>query len=311
MTPKEAIKGKKVFIYARVSTDGQEGTIPDQIKTIEEGLKELGFSGKAEVYSEQESGSRNPIEDEKFRPQLAAMLKAVHASKKPPVIVVRDIQRFTRDPYDLGELYNPLRRKGITIISINERMALGTKKEPEPNSDLVAPIFVAAGGLELTTRAKQTKQGLERSKEKGVLQGGTINLYRKDALEPRGELRRYLKTDMSQREMATRLGKSTSWVRKNKATLARIALEGGDELLQDYIDTINLIRDFMNEKDEDTRGSKATRRMKTVDRMTSGYMNDPAGMGKGAPVGGFSKPTRKDLEEYYDNFGLYKVKPKR
>jgi len=303
MTPKEAIKGKKIFIYARVSTGGQEGTIPDQIKTIEEGLKELGFSGKAEVYSDVESGTRNPIEDIKYRPQLAAMLEAVHASKKTPVIVVRDIQRFSRDPYDLGELYNPLRRKDIPIISINERMVLGTKNMPAPNSDLVAPIFVAAGGLEVTTRKKQTKQGEKRSKEKGILQGGTINLYRKDALEPRGELLRYLKTDMSGRQMATRLGKSTSWVRKNKETLARIALEGGDELLKDYLDTINLIRDYMNEKDEDTRGSKATVRMKTVDRMTSGYMNNPAG--------DFTKPTIEDLEEYYNNFGLYKVKPKR
>jgi predicted site-specific integrase-resolvase len=51
MTPKEALKGKKVFIYARVSTDGQEGTLPDQIKTVEKGLKELGFSGKPEIFS--------------------------------------------------------------------------------------------------------------------------------------------------------------------------------------------------------------------------------------------------------------------
>ena len=74
-------------------------------------------------------------------------------------------------------------------------------------------------------------------------------------------------------------------------------------MLQDYFDTINLLRDFQNEKDEDTRGSKATIRMKTVERMTSGYLNDPSA--------GFNKPTKEDLEEYYNNFGLYKVKKKR
>lgn len=43
--------------------------------------------------------------------------------------------------------------------------------------------------------------------------------------------------------------------------------------------------------------------MKTVGIMTSGYLNDPSA--------GFNKPTREDIEEYYSNFGLYKVKDKR
>ena len=92
-------------------------------------------------------------------------------------------------------------------------------------------------------------------------------------------------------------------MRKNKATLQKILLEGGDELLRDYLETINLIRDFMNEMDEDITGSRATKRMKTVVRMTSGYMNDPAA--------GFSKPTREDIDEYYNNFTKYKVREKR
>jgi len=43
--------------------------------------------------------------------------------------------------------------------------------------------------------------------------------------------------------------------------------------------------------------------MKTVVRMISGYLNDPSA--------GFNKPTRNDVEEYYNNFNLYKVKAKR
>ena len=49
MTPKEALKGKKVYIYARVSGAKQEGTLPDQLATIKEGLKALGFKGQAKV----------------------------------------------------------------------------------------------------------------------------------------------------------------------------------------------------------------------------------------------------------------------
>jgi len=303
MTPREALKGKKVYIYARVSGAKQEGTLPDQLATIKEGLKALGFKGQAKEFSEQASGTKNPLEDAKNRPELMALMKEALASEKPAVIVVRDIQRFSRDPYDLGELYNPLRRKDIAVISINEKLVLGTKSVEQPQADLVAPIYVSAGFTEVNTRKLQTKQGLKQSKGKGILQGSTVNLYRKDALEPRGELLRMLKAEVSGRQIALRLSKSTSWVRKNKATLQKILLEGGDELLRDYLETINLIRDFMNEMDEDITGSRATKRMKTVVRMTSGYMNDPAA--------GFSKPTREDIDEYYNNFTKYKVREKR
>jgi len=303
MTPREALKGKKVYIYARVSGAKQEGTLPDQLATIKEGLKALGFKGQAKEFSEQASGTKNPLEDAKNRPELMALMKEALASEKPAVIVVRDIQRFSRDPYDLGELYNPLRRKDIAVISINEKLVLGTKSVEQPQADLVAPIYVSAGFTEVNTRKLQTKQGLKQSKGKWILQGSTVNLYRKDALEPRGELLRMLKAEVSGRQIALRLSKSTSWVRKNKATLQKILLEGGDELLRDYLETINLIRDFMNEMDEDITGSRATKRMKTVVRMTSGYMNDPAA--------GFSKPTREDIDEYYNNFTKYKVREKR
>jgi len=256
MTPKDALKGKKVYIYARVSTDGQEGTLPDQLKTIKQGLKKLGFKGEPVIFSEQFSGTKNPIEDEKFRPELAKMLKEVQESKKAPVIVVRDIQRFTRDPYDLGELYNPLRRKNISIISINENMVLGTKKLPDPQADLIAPILVSAGGAEVSTRKLQTLQGLDRSKEKGILQGSTINFYRKESLEPRQEMVRLLRAGINQTNVAKRIQKSTSFVRKTRSTINVLREKGGDKLVDDYFDTINLVRDFMNEKNEDITGSK-------------------------------------------------------
>lgn len=306
MTPKEALKGRKVFVYARVSGAKQEGTIPDQIKTIKEGLKKLGFKGKPVVYSEQFSGTKNPLEDAKFRPELGKLLKEVLMSKKPSVIVVRDIQRFSRDPYDLGELYNPLRRAEIPIISINEDLVLGTKNVPQPNADLFAPLLVTIGGTEVSTRKVQTKQGLQRSKEKGILQGTAPLMYRKDVLEPRREMLRLMKVvdsngkSLSGREISKRIGKSTSFYRKNKAKFEKLLLEGGDELLNDYLDTIDLVRNFMNEKNEDVRGSKATVRMKTVVRMTSGYLNNPNA--------GFPKPTREDIEEYYNNFNEYKKK---
>ena len=298
MSPKDALKGKKVFIYARVSTDGQEGTLPDQLKTVKEGLKKMGFTGKPVIFSEQESGTKNPIENPKFRPELAKMLKEVHESKRPAVIVVRDIQRFSRDPYDLGELYNPLRRKNIPIISVNENMVLGTKSTPEPQSDLLAPILVSAGGAEVSSRKKQTLQGVQRSREKGIFAGTPLSLYPNDPLEPRGELIRMMRADVSGNETARRLKKSTSWVRKNKKQIESILVDGGDKLLDDWLETVNLIRDLEIKKGEGT-GSRATVRMKTVRRMTSGYLNNPKN---------FDKPTQEDLMNYFVNFNDFKKK---
>ena len=94
MTPKEALKEANVVRkYMRVSTEGQEGTLPDQTKTVNEGLKKLGFKGKGTDYAEQASGTN------RSRPELLRMLEDIKmdlAKGKKPIIVVRDFQRFTR-----------------------------------------------------------------------------------------------------------------------------------------------------------------------------------------------------------------------
>jgi DNA invertase Pin-like site-specific DNA recombinase len=297
MTPREALKGNKVRVYLRVSTTGQEGTLPDQEKTVLSGLKSLGFKGKPEIYSEQASGTK------KDRKELLRMLQDIRDSPKESVVVVRDFQRFTRDPVHYGALWDEFRDRGIRIVSINENLATGTAKNVEPQADLLVPILIAAGGSEVNIRKEQTQQGLDRSKEKGILQGSAPLFYRKEPLEPRRELRRMLQAGLGVLETSRRIGKSTSFVRKNRDKMQTILIEGNESSLQDWLDTLDLIRAYMNEKDEDDRGSKATKRMKTVVRMVSGYLNNPNA--------GFPKPTRADIEEYYNNFGLYKVKKKR
>jgi DNA invertase Pin-like site-specific DNA recombinase len=287
---KDALKGRKVFIYSRVSTPEQEGTLEDQTSAVKRGLKELGFTGKAEVFEEQMSGTKID------RPVLSEMIKQAKESKRPAVIVVRDIQRFSRDPYDIGELYNPLRDAEIPVLSINEPLVLGTRKVPQPGSDLLAPILVAAGGQEVSTRLQQTLQGVEESRKKGIFSGTPLDLYPKDALEPRGEMIRYLKAGVNPTQTSKRLGKSTSWVRKNKVVVEEILLAGGDKLLASWLKAVTLVRNMEIEKGEG-KGPKATVRMKTVRRMTSGYLATPKD---------FDAPTQADLNEYFTNFSDYK-----
>lgn len=294
---KAALKGRKVFVYSRVSTDEQKGTLPKQTKAILAGLKQLGFTGKPDVYEEQASGTQIN------RPILNEMITKAKASKKPAVIVVRDIQRFTRDPYDLGELYNPLKNLNIPVMSINEPLVLGTKKLPAPSADLLAPILVAAGGSEVNTRKLQTIQGVAVSKAKGIKAGSPIELYPEEPLNPLREALRLVRAGVGQSEGARRTGKSTSWYRKQRSRIENLLLKGGEAKLNEWYDVMEMIR---NMEIENGRGiarkgfkTRVSEKMKAVRRMTSGYENQPFD---------FVAPTDADLMEYFTNFNLYKPK---
>ena len=157
MTPREALKNKKVRIYLRVSGAQQEGTLPDQEKTVKGVLKALGFKGRPEVYSEQASGTK------KDRAELMRMLQDIRDSPKDSVVVVRDFQRFTRDPVHYGALWDEFRDRGIRILSTNENMVTGTASLPDLSSDLIVPILISAGGSEVNVRKLQTIQGVQRA----------------------------------------------------------------------------------------------------------------------------------------------------
>ena len=74
-------------------------------------------------------------------------------------------------------------------------------------------------------------------------------------------------------------------------------------VLDDWLDTIDLIRAMEQEKGEG-KGPKAGVKMKIVRRMTSGYLNDPIGLKE-------FKPTQADLDEYFTNFNQYKPKRRK
>jgi len=289
-----------IRIYGRVSTPEQEGTIEGQVETVMKAIDtKTKKKVKIEVYSEQESGTKID------RPELQRMLadvKALHEAnpKKKQLVVVRDIQRFTRDPYDLGELYNPIRRLDVPILSVNEPIITGTPKRPSPQADLLAPILTAAGGAEVQTRLKQTLQGVDRSRDAGIFAGTPLSLYPDDALEPRREQLRLLAAGVGQSEGSRRLGRSSGYWRKNRDVMAEYALAG---VLDDWLNTIDLIRAMEQEKGEG-KGPKAGVKMKIVRRMTSGYLNDPVQFRD-------MVPTQADLDEYFSNFNLYKPKRKK
>ena len=114
---------------------------------------------------------------------------------KTPIILMRDIQRFARDPYDIGFIYkysptieDSLWTNNIPLVSLNERLVTGTKDFKSLTGDFLAPLFINIGGQEVATRTKQTRAAVKAARDKGILAGTPINLYYKEPLNPLREL---------------------------------------------------------------------------------------------------------------------------
>lgn len=297
------------YHYIRVSTPKQEGTLGTQEKDVADKSKPLlGIKGQAKRYSEQGSGKNNPD-----RPKLTQMIEDAVAAKrkgKTPVIVMRDIQRIARDPYDIGFIYkykptieDSLWSNDIPLISLNEQMVTGTKNFKSLTGDFLAPLFINLGGQEVATRSKQTRAAVAAAREKGILAGTPINLYYKEPLNPLQELNRLLKVEgLSQRAMATRIGRSPSWVRDTKFKFAEIRNKHpmGEDGFQEWLEVGDKVRKLEKEFGPRT-GSGAQKRMIAVGRMTSGYFARPWE---------FPAPTDDDIDEYFNNFKLYQPKRK-
>jgi len=283
----DALKGRKVIIYSRVSSVKQEGTLGDQIKTIKAGLKALGYKGTPSIYQEQVSGTKML---RKERPQLWAAMDEAMKSKRPAVIVVRDIQRFSRDPYHIGVLYQPLREKEIPVLSINEPIVLGTLKAPQPSSDLIAPIMISAGGSEVSTRKKQTIQGMGESKKKGISGGNRFQLHANEPLNPFREVGRM--AGMNPTEAGRRIGMTKSWVDKQRIKQAKMT----PLVLEQWLTAIEMIQALEREKGNGI-GPRASVRVKAVRRMTGGFLSNPS---EYTPV------TQEMINEYFNNYNDYK-----
>lgn len=301
MSLKDTLKGAKVLTYQRVSTTKQEGNLSTQERIVKDALKNAGFTGKPEVFSEQSSGTK--LDREELLKMIARALELKSQGKKV-VIALRDIQRFSRDPYDLGILYKntpsleeSLWFNDIPLVSLTENLVTGTKNIPNPNGDLIGPILMTIGGQEVKLRKDQTKKGVDKSAEAGIIAGVGINLYPKEVLNPYRELLRMLRAGLTQSEASRRLGRSKSWSKDNRRRLEAIALIGPTSL-EDWLNVTDIIRRY--EQEFGTRvGPSATKRMKAVGRKTSGYLKFP----EKYPV-----PTEEDIQFYFDNFKDFQPK---
>ena len=227
---------------------------------------------------------------------------------KTPVIVMRDIQRIARDPYDIGFIYkykptleDSLWSNDIPLISLNEQMVTGTKNYKSLTGDFLAPLFINLGGQEVATRTKQTRAAVAAAREKGILAGTPINLYPKSDLNPITTLDRLLREEnLSNRRLAEITGRSPSWVRDTKFKFAEIRNKHpkGEAGFQEWLAIGDKVRNMEIEHGS-RAGRGASKRMIAVGRMTSGYFARPWE---------FPAPTDEDIDEFFTNFKDYQPK---
>jgi len=221
-------------------------------------------------------------------------------AKKKKVLVVRDIQRFTRNWLDVGILYKntpsleeSLWASDIPILSINEAIVVGTNQTPQPASDLVAPILIAAGGAEISTRKKQTLQGLDRALEKGIKGGQPLDLSSKSSqLNLFRETKRLVEAGVGQTQASRMLGKSSSFFRKTRDKLATMT----EAQQEEWLGVIDMVR-AMEQQYGLGVGKNAIRRMMAVRRVASGFLKQPLQ---------FDAPTKESLEYAYKNYNEFK-----
>jgi len=293
--------------YARVSTRDQTETLPTQMEAIGKSLKQLGYKKKGHQFSETGSGTKHTR-----KTLQEAILKAVELKKagKDVMFVVRDIQRFSRDPDDLGYLkkFFPSHKESlwfndIPLVALNDNIVTGTKSNPQPNDDLISPILVAVGGSEINIRKKQSAQGKQQSAEEGIVAGSPQNLYYKQEVNPyRAFYKMFYEMGLKQGASAISLGRSKSWGKDTKNKMNLIILEGAKagkpNLIQEWLDVTDIIREFEQINGARIGGSK---RMNSVSRKTSGYLKFPWK---------YPAPTKEDLQFYFDNFKLFQPRKK-
>jgi DNA invertase Pin-like site-specific DNA recombinase len=297
----------KPVAYLRVSTVKQEGTLDTQQGDVAKKAKSLRLKG-IKYFAEQGSGKNNPD-----RIELSKMIEFAVEQKrkgKTPIVLLRDIQRFARDPWDVGHIYkykptveDSLWTNDIPLMALNERVVTGTKNFPQESGDLLAPLFISIGGQEVTKGTKQSKAGVRAAAEDGILAGTPINLWFKEPINPIRELVRLLRIDgLTQARMAEIVGRSRSWVKDTKFKFAEIREKHplGEEGLQKWLDVGDMVRE-MEKKHGPRSGTSAIRRMVAVGRKTSGYFARPWE---------YPAPTQDDLDEYYANYTLYQPKRK-
>ena len=163
---------KTVAIYARVSSERQaekDLSIPAQIKALKKYAIDRGWEVTAEYIDEAESARTAN------RPAFQEMIGV--AKKKERLfdaILVWKLSRFARNREDSIIYKSLLRKRGISVISINEKV------DESPAGHLLEGIIEVIDEFYSSNLAEDTIRGMKENVERGFYNGGHAPLgYKK------------------------------------------------------------------------------------------------------------------------------------
>lgn len=150
--------GKRVGIYARVSTTGQD--LDGQVDRCRRWAEGQGHE-VAGIYTEKVSARSSD------RPaQLSLMGEAM--GRRVQVVAVAKVDRWARSMSHLTASVEKLANRGIQFVAVDQ----GLHVVPgDPTSELILGVLGAVGQWEASIISERTREALARKKEAGVKLG--------------------------------------------------------------------------------------------------------------------------------------------
>jgi DNA invertase Pin-like site-specific DNA recombinase len=154
-----------VAVYARVSSERQaekDLSIPAQIKALKRHALEHGWDVAAEYVDEAESARTAN------RPAFGEMIAAARKKERPfEAILVWKLSRFARNREDSILYKSLLRKRGISVISINEKV------DDSPAGHLLEGIIEVIDEFYSSNLSQDTLRGMRENIGRGFCNGGS------------------------------------------------------------------------------------------------------------------------------------------
>lgn len=137
-----------IFGYARVSTDNQELSRQFDI------IRKYGVN---KIFSEKMTGTKRD------RPELNNLMNTIRTGD---IVVVESLSRLGRSTKDLLNLMSEFENKGVTLISLKEKIDTDT-----PTGKLILTVLSAISQFERDVIVLRTQEGIRSAKNRGITFG--------------------------------------------------------------------------------------------------------------------------------------------
>ena len=205
---------KKVVIYARVSTAGQD--YERQLSELKEYASRMNYE-VVDVFAEKISGAKKVAE----REALTDLLKFVNENQVDKVLIY-ECSRLSRRAVDFLQVVEYLTEHGISVyIHQNGLETLLPDGSPNPIAQLVLGILAQFNSMERSIIRSRMESGYNHFRQSGGHVGRKVG-YRKSEDELRAQYSKeiqLLRKGLSLRNIAVLTGTSTGTLQKIKKVI--------------------------------------------------------------------------------------------